>query len=220
MCPLLKTLQHKGIPLNSVRFRVASPSMHPFSRSTSYQKGDRSSPPPPPLANCMWSSESSATLPEGAVVEGAGRDAPTPDAPTTCSATEKAWTMASDIPKAAIPGAGSGPVVYSIPSCVSHPPGYMPLRGEGGGIWGLGGYGGGYGGGWGSFPHVWDPSPLTCAGLLPTGGGVGYPLPRVHAVPGRGFWADAPGSPILSRGPLLWGVVRGIWVQILARGPL
>ena len=60
----------EGIPLNKVCLRVVSPSMRPFAQSTFSQMGGRSESPSTPHVNQRWSSESAATLPEGALGEG------------------------------------------------------------------------------------------------------------------------------------------------------
>ena len=137
--PPPKILHHKGIPLSSVRLRVVSPSMRPFTWATSSQMGGRSSYPTTPHAKQRWSSKSAAILPEGALVEGVGRENTTPAVTTPYSAAVKACNEASDIPKASISCAWVGSIGYPLTPCVALPPGPMTLVGEvGGGVGWLG----------------------------------------------------------------------------------
>ena len=104
------TRQKDGSSLNKVRLRVARTYMHHFTRSTSSQMGGRSSPPATLHVKSRWIINSADTLPEGAMGEGKDRADPTPAAPTTWSATAKAWTAASDVLIADNPGDGGAPV--------------------------------------------------------------------------------------------------------------
>ena len=77
----------------------------------------------------MWMSDSSTTLPEGAMGDGNVRAATTPDSTTPCSAAAKEWMVVLDIPKAASLGSVSGTIGYPLTPCVPHPPGRMPCGG-------------------------------------------------------------------------------------------
>ena len=125
-----KTRQQEGIPLKKVWLRVASPYVRPFTRSTSSQRGVRSSYFATQHVKQRWSNKSAATLPGGATGEGECSAAPTNAATTPCSAAAKEWMVVLDIPKAASLGSVSGTIGYPLTPCVPHPPGRMPCGGE------------------------------------------------------------------------------------------